>query len=501
MSDESTGSVVFPDEFDDPVLRRALENAPDAAVAPDWRIRRAIQQRAREAVEARDEDILLAPMVPLWKRVLGIGGESGRSRMPWKAAFAIVLVGVVVTALWQHKPVPEARLDGEAQLGAGSSSTPREPKAPSAREAANALLPEPVDTTPMPGLEPRNAAPALPAVDAPQDPSATSAAAPTPGTPTDTAATTPTPAPPAMPDPAPALPQTPSPERARDQKAAAADVEPQSRRAEVDEVAPPRSVLKLEPIPTSPSPPAASTPTPVKPVAPLPPPPSPAPSFAAPASPSAAAKSRDSSIADRQAGASPSAGAAAVALPGALGTAEAPPARVIKAAPASTVRTEATDPPTFAALSQWTRLTISQNGGETRSVSRAEGRELLPLIGSAAITAVGAQRFAGGVEWRLTFERDGKVLAVLELAREQVRWREGKAPPATGAPSAGSLAALARSLAEAVAPAPLPVLQQPTSSQPIESPPAAPASQADPAPPAASPAGSPPAATSAEATR
>ena len=251
MSDESTGSVVFRDEFDDPVLRRALDNAPDAAVAPDWRIRRAIQQRAREAVEARDEDILLAPMVPLWKRVLGIGGESGRSRMPWKAAFATVLVGAVVTALWQHKPVSEARLDGEAQSGAGSSSTPREPKAPSAREAANALLPEPVDTTPMPGLEPRNAAPALPAVDAPPDPSTTSVPAPTPGTSTDTAATTPTPtpAPLALPDPAPALPETPSLERARDQKAAAADVERQSRRAEVDEVAPPRSVLKLEPIP------------------------------------------------------------------------------------------------------------------------------------------------------------------------------------------------------------------------------------------------------------
>ena len=494
MSDESTGSVVFRDEFDDQVLRRALDNAPDAAVAPDWRIRRAIQQRAREAVEPRDEDILLAPMDPLWRRVLGIGGESGRSRMPWNAAFATVLVGVVITALWQHKPLPESRLDDEAKSGAGSSSTPREPKAPSAREAANALLPEPVDTTPMPGLEPRNAAPVLPAVDAPQDPSTTSVAAPTPDTSTDTAATTPTPAPPTMPDPAPALPETPSLELARDQKAAA---------AEVDEVAPPRSVLKLEPIPTSPSPPAASTPTPAKPVAP--PSPSPAPtqaqSFAAPGPPSAAAKSRDSGTADQQADASPSAGAAAVALPGALGIAAAPSARVTKAAPASTVRTEATDPPTFAALSQWARLTISQNGGETRGVSRAEGRELLPLIGSAAITAVGAQRFAGGVEWRLTFERDGKVLAVLELAREQVRWREGKAPPATGAPSAGSLAALVRSLAEAVAPAPLPVPQQPTSSQTMVSPPAAPASQADPAPPAASAAGSPPAATSAEATR
>ena len=462
MSDEPMGNVAFPDEFDDPVLRRALQNAPDAAVAPDWRIRRTIQQRAREAVEPRDEDISLAPMVPLWKRVLGIGGESGRSRMPWNAAFATVLVGVIVTALWQHEPVhepvPEARLDSEAKSSA----------APTAREAANTLPPEPIDTTPMPGLEPRNAAPALPPVEAPQEPSMTSVPAPTPGTSTETAAATATPAPPAISEPAPAVvappkveaspapAPAPAPERAREPKAAAADLESSSKRAEAEQ-APPRSVLKLEPIPTAP-----------------------AQSIAPTATPAAAAKSRDSSAADQPAaGASPPAGAAAPGLPGTPGAAAAPPARAAKAAPTSTVRTEATDPPTFAALSQWTRLTIAQSGGETRSLSRAEGRELLPLIGSAAITAVGAQRFVGGAEWRLTFERDGKVLAVLELAQEQVRWREGTAPPATGAPSTGSLAALVRSLAEAVAPAP----------------------RADPAPPAAPAAGSPPGATSAEAPR
>ncbi|MEB0110586.1 hypothetical protein QN397_04360 [Variovorax sp. RTB1] len=460
MSDEPMGNVAFPDEFDDPVLRRALQNAPDAAVAPDWRIRRTIQQRAREAVEPRDEDISLAPMVPLWKRLLGIGGESGRSRMPWNAAFATVLVGVIVTALWQHEPVPEARLDSEAKSSA----------APTAREAANTLPPEPIDTTPMPGLEPRNAAPALPPVEAPQEPSTTSVPAPTPGTSTETAAATAKPAPPAISEPAPAVVAPPKvealpapapapapvPVRAREPKAAAADLESSSKRAEAEQ-APPRAVLKLEPIPTAP-----------------------AQSIAPTATPASAAKSRDSSAADQPAaGASPPAGAAAPGLPGTPGAAAAPPARAVKAAPTSTVRTEATDPPTFAALSQWTRLTIAQSGGETRSLSRAEGRELLPLIGSAAITAVGAQRFVGGAEWRLTFERDGKVLAVLELAREQVRWREGTAPPATGAPSAGSLAALVRSLAEAVAPAP----------------------RADPAPPAAPAAGSPPGATSAEAPR
>lgn len=152
------------------------------------------------------------------------------------------------------------------------------------------------------------------------------------------------------------------------------------------------------------------------------------------------------------------------------------------------MRTEATDPPTFAALSQWTRLTIAQSGGETRSLSRAEGRELLPLIGSAAISAVGAQRFGGGVEWRLTFERDGKVLAVLELAREQVRWREGTAPPATGAPSAGALTALVRSLGEVVAPR-------------VEVPPVAPPTSLSPPPQPVPTAEPPAAATAPEAPR
>jgi hypothetical protein len=117
------------------------------------------------------------------------------------------------------------------------------------------------------------------------------------------------------------------------------------------------------------------------------------------------------------------------------------------------VRTEATEPPTFAALSRWDRITIAQRGGASRSLSRAEALDLNALLGSAAITAVSGQPLAAAPEWRVSLERNGEVLAVFEVARGQVRWREGRALPATGTPSAPALAALNEALRGAVQPA------------------------------------------------
>lgn len=71
-------------------------------------------------------------------------------------------------------------------------------------------------------------------------------------------------------------------------------------------------------------------------------------------------------------------------------------------------------------------------------------------MGSAAISAVGARPLAAAPEWRVVLERDGKELAVLEIARNQVRWREAGSPPATGTPSAPALAALRAALRDAM---------------------------------------------------
>ena len=122
------------------------------------------------------------------------------------------------------------------------------------------------------------------------------------------------------------------------------------------------------------------------------------------------------------------------------GAAALPPGPTRK--PPPTVRTEETEPPSFDALASWSRITISRRGGESRSLSRPEARELNALLGSAALSAVGPRPLAGTPEWRVTLERGVDSLAVFEISGAQVRWREGRAPPATGVPSPAALAAL-----------------------------------------------------------
>ena len=95
-------------------------------------------------------------------------------------------------------------------------------------------------------------------------------------------------------------------------------------------------------------------------------------------------------------------------------------------------------------------MTIARRGGESRTVQRAEARDLNALLGSAAISAVGSQPLRGTPEYRVTLERGGEVLAVFEVAPTQVRWREGKTPSATGVPSAPALAALREALRSTV---------------------------------------------------
>jgi hypothetical protein len=134
------------------------------------------------------------------------------------------------------------------------------------------------------------------------------------------------------------------------------------------------------------------------------------------------------------------------------------------------VRTEATEPPTFTALGQWTRMTVVGPNGESRSYTRAEARDLGNLVGSAALAAVGPQPLRSKVEWRVTLERNGKPMAQFELARGEVRWRESGSPAATGQPPEGALEGLREALRDALATPP-----------PVAAPPAAPPSAAAPA--------------------
>lgn len=149
-------------------------------------------------------------------------------------------------------------------------------------------------------------------------------------------------------------------------------------------------------------------------------------------------------------------------------------------AAASPARVEDAPQPTFTALSQWTRLTITSSAGETRRIARADAGELGPLVGSTALSGVGPQPLSGRVEWRIAFERNGEQLGMLEVAGTQIRWKEKGFPAGTGAPPASGLASLLQALKEVHA-EPVKSAEPATGAQPSPTPPPA-------APPGAEPA-------------
>ncbi|MDM0105196.1 sigma-70 family RNA polymerase sigma factor [Variovorax sp. J22R24] len=379
-----------PDDLSDAHLWQALEYAPDQNTAPDWRLRKAMLKRASEAVGAADPEEAEAELElaarPWWRR---IGPSDGkRSRVPLIAGLATVLVATLVSLLWRREPVIPPQIDSRPQ--------------------ASAPVPQAVESTASQRPGPGNPAPSRDAS------SASQASAPPPASPEPQA-------PPVAESNPPATPVAPAPPpMAKVQKTppATSPQPPPPRRESAD-------VAKSAP-PVAPAPPSAgasSRPTP-------------------PESPGARPRKEDDAMLAQR-----SDNAARPQAPGAPAAGAPAAARV---APPSSRRTEATEPPTFAALSQWSRITITRRGGESRTFQRAEARDLNALLGSAAISAVGAQPLSGTPEYRVTLERDREVLAVFEVAPTQVRWREGKTPSATGVPSAPALAALRAALRDAV---------------------------------------------------
>jgi len=382
MSDSTSTIDADDGGLHDPVLQRALHNAPDLDVAPDVRLGESIRALAHEAVAPSLPEGLVGAQRPWWQRFLGIGAGGGR--MPRNAAFATVLLGVLITATWHQQEIPDARLDSVAPAPKSPSS---EPVAPSTETAKQAPA-----STPM--AEPPAPAPAT----APA-PSTLEAALAESRAIADAAARV-----------------VEKEEQARQRQAA------RVRQGESDAAA---ALARLQgrPPPSALAPP----PAPRAPVAAMPPPTATAPPRQADAAVSMAQRTP------------PALGAVAE------GAGTAAPAASAKA------RVDVGAPPTFNALSQWTRLRISRAGGDSRSLARAEARDLSALVGSAALAGVGAQPLSGSPDWRIALERNGEVLAVLELAGGQVRWRENGMPPGTGAPGAGALAALREALEEASA--------------------------------------------------
>ncbi|WP_162576560.1 hypothetical protein [Variovorax sp. PBL-H6] len=360
------------EDLRDEALRRALLHAPDHAVVPNWRLRKAILDHAREAAMPFAPAEAPEPMRPWWQKLLGIRStKEGGGRVPWNAALATLLIGVLTAVLWQREPVPGARPDGEALVHAPAQRS-EAPAAP-----ASAAPAAPATAVPAPALPPQ----------APERALLSSQDIPGGG-----------------PAPAPQAPTEPGPVSAPEQDAR-----------------PPRLAER------------------------------------------AAGAAAPSELARRQAdGAALSASAGAAAMESrkkeaaaSAGQAVPPPAPTAPIAPIAPTAPPALPAlpalPTFSALSQWSRISITQRGGASRSLPRSEAQDLSALLGSAAISAVGPQPLAGAPEWRVALERsNGDVLATFELGRSQVRWREGRGAATTGTPSPAAVAALRKALQHAV---------------------------------------------------
>ncbi len=391
------------DDLHDPRLRRALDHAPDRDAMPAAHTREAILKMAHNLAAASAPAAgRAAEAAPWWRRVFG-GGGGPRSRMPWNAAFATVLVATFVTVLWQREPVPEAGLDGEAQV----AGAPAPASAPPAQPAEG---PAPVQAAP-PAAEPAA-----------------------------TADTTP-----------PAVQRS---EASRDAKETLKQRETQeardaSRRREAPAAA---SIQKDEermrekaapaaPVVQAPAPAIASAPVPAAPPmadvgrSPVPyaaAPPAPAPAAAAPPMQRESAETTSSLAAQ---------GGASANVAG-MQRRAAPASAAAKAA-APRAATEAATTGGFTALDRWTALDITRAGTTTRQ-ARGDTEGLAALVNTVARAAtVSGGELGAPVEARIELRRDGALLAVLEIAGDQVRWTPQPGGPASiGTPPAQALAAL-----------------------------------------------------------
>jgi hypothetical protein len=124
-------------ELHDARLRRALEHAPDQRAAPDERLREVILKQAHDAIGAFEPAQAGAKRAQAarsgWRRFFT--GERGKFFRPWNAAFATVLVAVLVTTLWRDEPIPQPRSDEQAVETAPPPAAPSLPQAAPAAEA------------------------------------------------------------------------------------------------------------------------------------------------------------------------------------------------------------------------------------------------------------------------------------------------------------------------------------------------------------------------------
>jgi hypothetical protein len=441
MSNGNDNTVDFSgdDDLRDPVLRRALDHAPDRDAAPDPRTRDAIRKMAHNLAAAPTPAAAAnnANAAPWWRRLFAGGGTH--ARMPWNAAFATVLVATFVAVLWHREPIPDARLDGEARVGGAVAPAPAAaPTPPSAEPAPQA--PSPAIVAQQAPAAPVAEAPAAPARDSAKEAqdrgTADAVRRPVPAparkeaTPAPEINRTPPESPP-LPPPAPTAAQAPAPlpapatvapgiaeqaARARQKSEGAQDERPLERRS---------SGYAAAPAPSA-APPSIAEPDRTQPVI-----------AAAPVAPGAAAPRRESTD---SASASIARGGSSANAEASGALRDAPPPRAAVAAKAAGAPAGASS---FSALDRWTSFNVTRDGVGVRH-ARGDIEGLAALVNAVARSATAADaQLAAPVEARLSLYQGSTLIAVLEIAGDQVRWTPQPGGGASvGTPPAQTLAAL-----------------------------------------------------------
>ncbi|MES2249874.1 MAG: hypothetical protein V4645_21570 [Pseudomonadota bacterium] len=409
-------STGMDDDLHDPRLRRALDHAPDRDAVPAAHTREAILKMAHNLAAASAPAVShMTETAPWWRRLFG--GGSPRSRMPWNAAFATVLVATFVTVLWHREPVPEAGLDGEAQV----AGAPAPASAP------------PAQTAEAPAVASVQAAP--PAA----EPAATADMTPPAAQRSEAAR-----------DAKETLKQRETTEardasRRREVAAAAASIQKDEERMQ-EKAAPAAPVVQAPaPVPTPAAPAIASAPmSAAPPMADVGQ--SPVPYAAAPPAPAAAPAAPMQQRESADTASSLAAQGGANANVAGMQRRAAPASAAAKAA-APRAATEAVMTGGFTALDRWTTLDITRAGTTTHQ-TRGDTEGLAALVNTVARTAtVAGGELSSPVEARIELRRDGALLAVLEIAGDQVRWTAQPGGPASiGTPPAQALEALRTAL-------------------------------------------------------
>ena len=138
-------------------LHQALAHAPDRDALPAPGTRNTIKNIANNVIETRAGDRFdtqISWWKALWEKT-GRAGRGGHASGPWNAAFATLLLGGIITLIWQGQEVPEAVPDqrpaGQRVPDAALPAPAVEPRAPMAvRPPAAADVPPAAVPAPAP---------------------------------------------------------------------------------------------------------------------------------------------------------------------------------------------------------------------------------------------------------------------------------------------------------------------------------------------------------------